>query len=152
MPTIQTIATHDFRRKLKDGAGSDAVHTDPSYGYGVTLLETDIGLTGTGIAKVKGHRHVEGVALCDQSGEGRVIDRIDCDVVAMSGGWSPVVHLYSHCGGKLAWDAAEAMFRPDPDRPPLGADGKGNVIQLRKHIGTLAAQSLRHYDFGPLRD
>mgnify|MGYP001009368319 CR=1 FL=1 len=39
MPTIQTIATHDFRRKLKDGAGSDAVHTDPSYGYGVTLLK-----------------------------------------------------------------------------------------------------------------
>ena len=34
----------------------------------------------------------------------------------------------------------------------LHPDGKGNVIQLRKHIGTLAAQSLRQYDFGPLRD
>ena len=54
MPTIQSISTHDFRRKLKDGAGSDAVHTDPSYGYGVTLLETDTGLTGTGIAYTLG--------------------------------------------------------------------------------------------------
>ena len=54
MPTIQTISTHDFRRKLKDGAGSDAVHTDPSYGYGVTLLGTDTGLIGTGIAYTLG--------------------------------------------------------------------------------------------------
>ncbi|MEE2859729.1 MAG: glycine cleavage T C-terminal barrel domain-containing protein, partial [Pseudomonadota bacterium] len=56
---------------------------------------------------------------------------------AMSGGWSPVVHLYSHCGGKLAWDAAEAMFRPDPDRPPLGADGKGNVTATGAAAGDL---------------
>ncbi|MDP6795021.1 MAG: enolase C-terminal domain-like protein [Verrucomicrobiota bacterium] len=54
MPIIQTISTRDFRRKLKDGAGSDAVHTDPSYGYGVTLLETDNGLSGTGIAYTLG--------------------------------------------------------------------------------------------------
>ena len=54
MPTIQTISTYDFRRKLKDGAGSDAVHTDPSYGYGVTLLKTDNGLTGSGIAYTLG--------------------------------------------------------------------------------------------------
>lgn len=94
-------------------------------------------LTGTGIAKVKGGRHVEGVMLCDQSGEGRVTGSIDCDVVAMSGGWSPVVHLYSHCGGRLMWDAAEAMFRPDPDRPPLGADGKGNVTAAGAANGDL---------------
>ena len=54
MPTIQSISTQDFRRKLKDGAGSDAVHTDPSYGYGVTLLGTDTGLIGTGIAYTLG--------------------------------------------------------------------------------------------------
>ena len=48
-------------------------------------------LLGTAIAKVKGSRHVEGVAICDQSGDGTVNGGIDCDVVAMSGGWSPVV-------------------------------------------------------------
>jgi sarcosine oxidase subunit alpha len=45
----------------------------------------------------------------------------------MSGGWSPVVHLWSHCGGKLIWDADQAMFRPDANQPPLGADGAGFV-------------------------
>ncbi|MBU3028556.1 sarcosine oxidase subunit alpha family protein [Paracoccus marinaquae] len=94
-------------------------------------------LTGTGIARVRGGRHVEGVIHCDQSGEGRPTGAIDCDVVAMSGGWSPVVHLYSHCGGKLIWDEAEAMFRPDPARPPLGADGQGNVTATGAANGDL---------------
>ncbi|WP_374299530.1 sarcosine oxidase subunit alpha family protein [Paracoccus sp. (in: a-proteobacteria)] len=94
-------------------------------------------MTGTAIAKVKGGRHVEGVALCEQAGAGRVTGSLDCDVVAMSGGWSPVVHLYSHCGGRLTWDEPEAMFRPDPARPPLGADGKAMVTVLGAANGDL---------------
>jgi len=79
---------------------------------------------GTGIAKVKGGKRVTGVALCNQAGEGGVIEEIACDCVAMSGGWSPVVHLWSHCGGKLVWDAPQAMFRPDHDRAPAGDKGQ----------------------------
>ncbi|PKP83228.1 MAG: sarcosine oxidase subunit alpha family protein, partial [Alphaproteobacteria bacterium HGW-Alphaproteobacteria-2] len=60
--------------------------------------------TGHGIAKVKGRRRVEGVAICAQAGEGAVLEELKCEAVAMSGGWSPVVHLWSHCGGKLLWD------------------------------------------------
>ena len=83
--------------------------------------------TGKGIAKVKGGKRVTGVGLCAQAGEGAVLEEIACDVVAMSGGWSPVVHLWSHCGGKLNWDDTQAYFRPDHTRPPLGADGAGFV-------------------------
>ncbi|MEL7097561.1 MAG: sarcosine oxidase subunit alpha family protein [Pseudomonadota bacterium] len=84
-------------------------------------------LMGHGIAKVQGGKRVTGVAICSQAGEGAVLEEIPCDAVAMSGGWSPVVHLYSHCGGKLLWDEAGAMFRPDPNRPPTGASGEGFV-------------------------
>ncbi|AUH33720.1 sarcosine oxidase subunit alpha family protein [Paracoccus tegillarcae] len=94
-------------------------------------------LTGTGIAKIKGGRQVEGVTICDQSGEGKSTGGLDCDAVAMSGGWSPVVHLYSHCGGKLLWDEDHAMFRPDASRPPLGADGQGNVTATGAANGDL---------------
>jgi sarcosine oxidase subunit alpha len=83
--------------------------------------------TGRAIAKVKGGKRVTGVALCAYAGEGAIVEEIACDCVAMSGGWSPVVHLWSHCGGKLAWDEAQAMFRPDHDRPPTGADGQAFV-------------------------
>ena len=83
--------------------------------------------TGKAISKVKGGQRVTGVALCMQAGEGAVLEEIACDAVAMSGGWSPVVHLWSHCGGKLTWDAAGSMFRPDPARPPTGHDGAAMV-------------------------
>ncbi|MFY0680306.1 MAG: sarcosine oxidase subunit alpha family protein [Thalassovita sp.] len=83
--------------------------------------------TGKGIAKVSGAKRVTGVSVCSQAGEGAELEHIACDVVAMSGGWSPVVHLWSHCGGKLIWDEANAMFRPDATKPPLGADGQGFV-------------------------
>ena len=83
---------------------------------------------GKGIAKVKGGKRVTSVDICNQAGEGAVLEEILCDCVAMSGGWSPVVHLWSHCGGKLIWDADQVMFRPDPERPPLGSDGHGFVI------------------------
>ncbi|MCT4609747.1 MAG: sarcosine oxidase subunit alpha family protein [Pelagimonas sp.] len=80
-----------------------------------------------GIAKVKGGKRVTGVSMCNQQGEGGVLEDIKCDAVAMSGGWSPVVHLWSHCGGKLTWDADQAFFRPDESRAPIGADGNGFV-------------------------
>jgi len=92
---------------------------------------------GKGIAKVKGHKCVEGVAICAQAGEGAVLEEIACDAVAMSGGWSPVVHLWSHCGGKLIWDEAQALFRPDPDKAPTGDDGAGFVIAAGAANGAL---------------
>ncbi len=84
-------------------------------------------MMGHGVAKVLGGKRVTGVAVCAQAGEGAVLEEIACDAVAMSGGWSPVVHLWSHCGGKLLWDNDFAMFRPDVDKAPKGADGAGFV-------------------------
>lgn len=82
---------------------------------------------GMGVAKVRGTKRVTGVALCLQAGEGTVLEEIKCDVVAMSGGWSPVVHMWSHCGGKLTWDEEGQFFRPDPNRAPTSHDGKAFV-------------------------
>ncbi|KIC51313.1 sarcosine oxidase subunit alpha family protein [Tateyamaria sp. ANG-S1] len=84
-------------------------------------------MMGHGVAKVLGGKRVTGVAVCLQAGEGAVREEFACDAVAMSGGWSPVVHLWSHCGGKLLWDNDFAMFRPDVDKAPTGADGAAFV-------------------------
>ena len=94
------------------------------------------------IGKVKGGKRVESVTLCAQAGEGGTLEEIKCDAVAMSGGWSPVVHLWSHCGGKLNWDFDQAMFRPDPTRPPLGADGTGFVITAGTANGHLYSNAV----------
>ncbi len=93
---------------------------------------------GKAIAKVKGGKRVKKVAICNQEGIGGAREEVECDAIAMSGGWSPVVHMWSHCGGKLIWDEANAHFRPDPSRPPLGADGEGFVLAAGASNGPLA--------------
>ncbi len=101
----------------------------------------DLGIrveTGKAIASVRGGKRVTGVSLCAQAGEGTVTEEISCDVVAMSGGWSPVVHLWSHCGGKLIWDDLQSMFVPDTTRPPTGADGMGFVATAGAASGALS--------------
>ena len=54
MPTITRIKALDARFDLPQGAGSDAIHTDPQYGYGVTRIAVDSGLEATGIAYTLG--------------------------------------------------------------------------------------------------
>jgi sarcosine oxidase subunit alpha len=92
---------------------------------------------GRAIAKVKDGKRVTKVALCAQNGEGGAREEIEADAVAMSGGWSPVVHLWSHCGGKLTWDAANAHFAPDPNRAPTSHDGKPFVVTAGSASGPL---------------
>ncbi|MFW8592837.1 sarcosine oxidase subunit alpha family protein [Cribrihabitans neustonicus] len=93
---------------------------------------------GRAIARVKDGKCVTKVSICAQNGEGGAREEVEADAVAMSGGWSPVVHMWSHCGGKLIWDDVNAHFRPDPDRPPLGADGTGFVVSAGSASGPLA--------------
>jgi sarcosine oxidase subunit alpha len=94
-------------------------------------------LTGKAIAKVKGTKRVTGVAICAQAGEGAVQEEIACEAIAMSGGWSPVVHLWSHCGGKLTWDETLSAFIPDPKRPTLNHDGSAMVDTVGAAAGDL---------------
>ncbi|WP_284163477.1 sarcosine oxidase subunit alpha family protein [Frigidibacter sp. SD6-1] len=124
------VAVIDARTSVK-GALPDAVRAK-----GIRVLE------GRGIAKVKGSKRVTGVSVCTQAGEGGEIEAITCDAVAMSGGWSPVVHLWSHCGGKLIWDDARAMFRPDAAKPPTGDQGEAMVTAVGSANGALTADEV----------
>lgn len=99
-------------------------------------------LPGKGLAGVDGSKAVGRVYVCDQAGKGDVLEEIDCDCVAMSGGWSPVVHLWSHCGGKLAWDYTRSHFAPDPKRAPTGADGLAFVHTAGMSSGVVTTASV----------
>ena len=39
-------------------------------------------------------------------------ERVECDLLAVSGGWNPAVHLFSQSGGRLAWSERIAAFVP----------------------------------------
>ncbi len=46
------------------------------------------------------------------SGEVTPGEWTDCDLILMSGGWTPSVHLFSQSRGKLAWDEARRAYLP----------------------------------------
>jgi sarcosine oxidase subunit alpha len=48
---------------------------------------------------------------------------IDCDMLAVSGGWNPAVHLASHHGGRPVWNEAVAAFIPGKMPPGMQAAG-----------------------------
>lgn len=60
-----------------------------------------------GIADVLGEKQMRAVRL-----SGRHAVTIECDVLGMSGGWSPAVHLTSHGGIKPKYDEKIAAFVP----------------------------------------
>ncbi|MBT7612526.1 MAG: FAD-dependent oxidoreductase, partial [Rhodospirillaceae bacterium] len=67
----------------------------------------------TGVRGAKQVSDVEVMALREDGGVDSAKRRnIDCDLVMMSGGWNPTVHLASQSGAKMRWDDALATFVP----------------------------------------
>jgi len=70
---------------------------------------------GAMVRKAFGQLGVRGVEIVDRDG---VVTKMPCDVVAMSGGWNPAVHLTSHLDGKPVWDDNIAAFVAGDSLPP----------------------------------
>jgi sarcosine oxidase subunit alpha len=81
------------------------------------------------ISKVEGTLAVKAVKVAAyRKGQGRVISerKMDCDFIAMSGGWNPALHLWCHNGGKIRFDDALASFRPNTHTDVISAIGAAN--------------------------
>ena len=87
---------------------------------GAVISAVNTGFGGLNIASVK-------VAVY-RKGQGRVIKetKVDCDFIAMSGGWNPALHLWCHNGGKIRFDDALQSFRPDRHNDAIRAVGAAN--------------------------
>jgi sarcosine oxidase subunit alpha len=81
------------------------------------------------ISAVEGTQAVKAVKIAAyRKGQGRVITerKVDCDFIAMSGGWNPALHLWAHNGGKIKFDDALQSFRPDTHTGAITAVGGAN--------------------------
>lgn len=85
--------------------------------------ETEI-LTGSVVTRASGTRRVTGVVV--RSGTGDAGRRIDCDLICLSGGWSPTVHLFSQSRGTLRYEEAVAAFVPDRPAQACACAGAAN--------------------------
>jgi sarcosine oxidase subunit alpha len=74
--------------------------------------------TRTTVVGTSGRLRVNSIQLARVDDHGDVVDDIQtmpCDIVLMSGGFTPSVHLFSQSRGKLAWDDKVQSFVPaDP--------------------------------------
>jgi sarcosine oxidase subunit alpha len=74
---------------------------------------------------------VESVTVRSINDDGELtsgVEEIACDLLAVSGGWSPLVHLHSQRQGKLRWDDELAAFVPStvvPNQQTIGS-GRGS--------------------------
>lgn len=73
-------------------------------------------LTGSAVVDTTGAGRLAGVTVQALDDRGRLTgdpESLDCDLLAVSGGWSPVVHLHSQRQGRLRWDEDLVAFVPD---------------------------------------
>lgn len=137
MGTDVVIATNN------DGAYEVAETVARKGAQRVTLVDTrldgrdelTVRMTRAGVRVLPGHRVVAAhgrrrvravtVAPCDATGE---IDaarafKLRTDLIGVSGGWSPAVHLFSQSGGRLTYDTRLAAFVPSTARQAVTVVG-----------------------------
>ena len=98
---------------------------------------------GGAIVGVAGRHGVERVTIRGSDG---MDTRHACDLVAMSNGWSPALHLTCHLGGKPRWDDALSAFVPDRVPPGMtvagaaaGAQSLAAALRTGAEAGAAAA-------------
>jgi methylglutamate dehydrogenase subunit C len=77
-------------------------------------------MLGAEVVGTRGFRTLSAVDVRDAAGR---VERIACDLLAMSNGWNPTVHLTCHLGGKPAWDEGISAFMPGALPPGMAVAG-----------------------------
>jgi len=100
-------------------------------------------LSGAVIERVRGGQGVRSVEVRDAAGK---TERFDCDLVAVSGGWAPTVHLTTHLNGKPTWSEALSALVPGTLPPGMsvtgaasGAFGLATCLAQGQSAGSAAA-------------
>ncbi|RZN06367.1 sarcosine oxidase subunit alpha [Bradyrhizobium genosp. SA-3] len=113
------VVLADFRRVNRLGRGLQAPRIDFRFGIEVSAF-------------CKG-----GVTLRKRSGCG--VDTIAADLLCISGGWNPNVHLASQSGARLSWNAELASFVPGA---PVQAEHSAGAARGTVGIGEAARDGL----------
>lgn len=100
------------------------------------------------IMAAHGGKHINAVSIRDENG---IITRLDCDLLAISGGWNPAVHLFSQSRGTLTYDDDLASFVPDKPMQKvvcIGASaGKMNIASAMAETATTVIDCLNQDGF-----
>ena len=68
--------------------------------------------------------------------------KIYTDFVVMSGGWTPIVNLFSQSGGKLEWDESNSFFKPSQySQSCLCIGGSNGNFDMQECVDRTISQS-----------
>ncbi len=94
-------------------------------------------LTSATVLGTDGHLRVSHISVgqSDAAGHVRAAQRFDCDVVLMSGGFTPSVHLFSQSRGKVAWNESLQAFLPSQSAEHESSAGAcRGIIELEQAL------------------
>ena len=87
-------------------------------------------MQGYVVTDVTGRKRITGVRVAKWNGNNSELltptVKFECDLLAMSGGWSPAVHLHSQSGGRNAWNESLQCFVPAESAQESISAGAGN--------------------------
>lgn len=84
-------------------------------------------LEGHAVLSAVGHRQVR-TAVLGKVSDGSISAHVDCDLIAVCGGWAPAVHLHAMAGSKPVYDPALAAFLPGEPREAWVSCGKASGV------------------------
>ena len=87
------------------------------------------------VVDTRGRKRLSSVQVMRLSADGSSVSgdsqTLNCDLLAVSGGWSPVVHLHAQSGGRPQWDDEVSMFRPgEPTQAQLSVGAANGTLDL----------------------
>lgn len=97
------------------------------------------------IMEAHGAQRVRAVEVTPLGAPRGARQHIDCDLVCVSGGWNPAVHLFSQAQGRLRYDETLATFAPLNAHRSILATGAANAcfelseVLAQAHASGLAA-------------
>ena len=158
--TASAVSTYVNRFGVTPGSRV-AVFTNGSTGY---QTAADLAASGVEVAAILDTRTATadrapdgvpvqlGASIVDTAGKRRLAsvitersgfeDEIACDALAMSGGWSPVIHLACQRGAKPVWSAEKRVFlAPESDPRLTIAGGAAGLDTIAEALADGAARA-----------
>ena len=90
------------------------------------------------VVKAEGHKKINATTVMKLSNDNSVIGdkiKISCDLLCISGGYTPAVHLFTQSGGKLSFDEKKFYFYPkNTSLDQLSIGACAGIFNLKKII------------------
>lgn len=125
---------------VADARSVPGIVADWARGAGIEVMPGHV------VTQATGRGRVQGAAIAPVGGGRARI--VACDLIAMSGGFSPAVHLHSQAGGKLNWRDEISAFVPGRIRQAARSAGAGNgafaldaIVREGAEAGAAAAEA-----------